>query len=386
MSNKFFFDVLLPRVVYLPYFVAKAVLLFMSPVHRLSGSQPAKTINSTLCIEAGVKGWESIEFKELYQSACEYLQPENVHQLIVHPEKNYIEQVSSALSTKRITHYLYDPRTGGSGFWLRLWQSLRLAILLQKHDVVPIVLMSDLSVRIQRSQGAIVSARRGLVVCFMSPRRTTSFFPHRRLIGPSLMPFSVKTKQMLDNLIEKRPRNSPAKTIFIGSLYEPRTTTLEKIRSGLAVRGFAFEIKGRIVGAARVTDHEYWATLCYSDIIVTTADQGIHYTTASGRMVQRGADRIDIPQLVYRYLEAIASGVLLAAPDVPSVRRYFTPGEHFISFDSPESAIEVISNFLENDMERLKIARQGKERADALISSRCFWMSVDNSLGSDSLI
>lgn len=386
MSNKFFFDVLLPRIVYLPYLAAKVVLLFMSLVHRLSGSQPAKTINSTLCIEAGVKGWESIEFKELYQSACEYLQPENVHQLIVHPEKNYIEQVSSALSTKSITHYLYDPRTGGSGFWLRLWQSLRLAILLQKYDVVPIVLLSDISLRISRAQSAIVSARKGVAISFMSSKCAASFFPHRRLIGPSLMPFSVKTKQMLDVFIEQRQQNMPAKAIFVGSLYEPRTTTLDKVRSGLAARGFAFEIQGRVVGSPRVSDYDYWTKLCYSDIVFTTAEQGIHYKTSSGRMVQRGADRIDISQLVYRYLEAIASGALLVAPDVPSVRRYFTPGEHFISFDSPESAIEVISHFLLNDMERLKIASQGKERADALITSRCFWMSVDNSLGSDSLI
>ena len=33
---------------------------------------------SELVISAGIRGWESIEFKELYASACEYLGDEAV--------------------------------------------------------------------------------------------------------------------------------------------------------------------------------------------------------------------------------------------------------------------------------------------------------------------
>lgn len=375
MINKVLKEVLLPRVVYLPYVVAKWILLIVSVVRRLTGSRVPRWSGSMLCIEAGVRGWESIEFKELYQSACEYMQPENVNQLIIQPEKDYLEQVASALSNHRITHYLYDPRTGSQKPWLGLWQSLRVAMLLQKRNVVPIVFLTDLSVRTWRSQSAVVSARRGVVVSFMSARRIGPIFPHRRLLGPSLMPFSVHTKQLLDTLIEQRPQNAPPKALFAGSLYEPRTTLLEKIRFGLAARGWEFDIKGRVIGSARVPDHEYWARLCYSDIVVTTADQ----------MIQAGTDWTHIPHLVYRYLEVLASGALLVAQDVPSIRRYFTPGEHFVSFDSSESAIEAISYFLENDTERLKIARQGKERANALIMSRCFWVSIDSALGSASM-
>lgn len=375
MINRTLKVVLLPRTVYLPYVFAKGILLLISVVQRLSGSRLQSGSDSTLCIEAGVRGWESIEFKELYQSACEYLQSENVHQLIIQPEKDYLKQVASVLSTNRITHYLYDPRTGSQMFWLGLWQSLRVAILFQKHNVVPIVFLTDLAVRTWRSQSAVVSARRGVVVSFMSARRVGAIFPHRRLLGPSLMPFSVHTKQLLDALIEQRPQNTPPKALFAGSLYDPRTTMLEKIRSGLAARGWEFDIKGRVIGSARVPDHEYWARLCYSDIVVTTADQ----------MIQSGTDWTHIPHLVYRYLEVLASGALLVAQDVPSVRRYFTPGEHFITFDSSEHAIEVISHFLKNDADRLRIAQQGRDRAGTLILSRCFWVSIDSALGSASM-
>lgn len=373
--NRILREILLPRVVFLPYLVARIVLFFTSVAHRLSACQLSGSANTTLCIQAGVRGWESIEFKELYQSACEYMQPENVDKLIIHPDVGYLKQVELALASKRITHYLYDPRTGSQDFWLGLWQSLMVAIYLQKYNVIPVVLLTDLSVRAWRSQSAVVSAQRGIVICFMSVKFIGKIFPHRRLLGPCLMPFSVQTKEMLDALIGRRPKSSSAKALFVGSLYEPRTAQLEEIRSSLARRGLLLEIKGRTIGSARYPDSEYWASLCFSDIVVTTA----------GQMTQKGTDWTDIPHLVYRYLEVLASGALLVAPDVPSVRRYFTPGEHFISFNSPNNAAAVIFYYLMNPAERLKIAGQGKARADALIAARSFWGLVDSALGADSL-
>jgi len=181
---------------------------------------------------------------------------------------------------------------------------------------------------------------------------------------------------MLDELIERRQKNEHATALFAGSLYKPRTTKLEQIRSGLASRGFVFDIKGRPMGSARVTDVEYWSRLCYSDIIVTTADQAIQDTN----------DWNHIHHLVYRYLEVLASGAMLVAQDVPGVNRYFTPGVHFVSYDTPENAVKVIAHYLHNDVERLRIAKQGKDRANELIASRVFWVIIDSVLSGDSLL
>ena len=333
---------------------------------------------SHLCIEAGVKGWESIEFKELYQSACEYLPPENVHRLIVQKDKNYLKQIAGILQSKPITHYLYDPRTDNSDvlLWRPLWQSFLVSLLFLKKGVVPIILLTDLSVRRWRSQSAIVSAKRGVVVTFMSPRRVAPIFPHRRLVGPSLMPFSVKTKQMLDALIVHRQIQNPSTAIFTGSLYEPRTTVLQKVKTGLSAKGFELVIKSRGNGGPRCSDKEYWERLCYSDIVFTTSDQAI----------QKGADWTDIPHLIYRYIEVLASGSLLVAQDVPSVHRYFIPSEHFVSYSTPEEAINVIAYYLTNNNERFEIARRGKDKADALILSRSFWLQVDSALGGSAML
>ena len=377
MIRDFYQQTILPRLCFFPYFATNIILSIIEGFYWFFRSRRRHAVETHLCIEAGVNGWKSIEFKELYQSSCEYLSPQNVHRLVVLPDQNYLRQIANLLQSEPITHYLYDPRTHNSNvfFWSALWQSLRVAILLAKHEIVPIILLTDLSVRAWRAQAAVVSARKGLVVCFMAPKCVGTIFPHRRLLGPCLMPFSVQTKEMLNNIIMHRRKNISPVAIFTGSLYEPRATKLEQIRTGLASQGVIFDIKGRQMGSERSSDEEYWSRLCYADIVVTTADQAI----------QSGTDWSHIPHLIYRYLEVLASGALLVAQDVPSVRRFFTPGIHFVSFDSSNDAIKVINHYMEHELERRLIAEEGHKRANALIDMRIFWVSVDSMLGSDSL-
>ena len=264
MIRKLYRYVILPRMCFVPYFFTKALLSVLALIYWVMRLSRKQRLETNLCIEAGVKGWDSIEFKELYQSACEYLPPKCVHRLVVLNDQSYLEQITKVIQSKTITHYVYDPRTNNADnlFWPVLWNCLRVSILLQKNGVVPIVLLTDLSLRIWRTQAAIVSARSGIVVCFISPKHVGQIFPHQRLLGPSLMPFSVQTVEKLNKLISLRQKNKTSKVLFTGSLYEPRTTKLGQIRAGLASRGINLEIKGRQMGSARIPDSDYWARLC----------------------------------------------------------------------------------------------------------------------------
>lgn len=340
-------------------------------VSARGGTRPA---TSVVCIEAGVRGWESIEFKELYASACEYLNPERVHKLVVDRETGYPAQVRRALRTCKPTHYVYDPRTGSQDWFRGLCEAFLVAISLRWHGVTPIVLLTDLSVRNWRAQSAVVSARSGVVVIFMSPRLVHPIFPHRRLVGPSLMPFSVKTLQSIDALQARRDNNAAPTAIFTGSLYEPRTTILKQVKEGLEARGQTFDVRGRILGSPRVPDADYWSGLCSASIVMTTANQ----------MTQGGTDWTWISHLLYRYLEATACGALLVAPAVPGVDRYFVPGEDFVPFTTASDAVDVIHNYLVDARARERIASKGRERAKALVNARTFWVSIDVALGKDS--
>jgi Glycosyl transferases group 1 len=379
MIKIFYTETILPRLCFIPFFVSRIILSIISVLYWKTNSRRPKGGESHLCIEAGIKGWDSIEFKEAFQSACEYMSPQNVHRLVLQPNQSYLKQIDEVLRQKPITHYLYDPRSNNSEvvFWGAVMRSFKVAMLLEKHGVVPIVALTDISRRAWRTQAAVVSARRGVVYTFISPRIIGPIFPHERLIGPFLMPFSTQTLRMLNSLIEKRPINRPPTARFTGSLYEPRTSMLEHIRAGLAVRGLDFEIKkkGGPSDTLRSSDLEYWSSMCNADIVVTTVAQ----------CYGKDKDWERESQLTYRVLEVLASGSLLVVQDMPGIRRYFVPGIHCITFNSAEGAIDEIAYYLGNEAARLKIARKGKERADDLINSRVFWAQIDAMLGENSI-
>lgn len=359
---------ILPRVVFIPFWIVK--FIFISFPDRKSNYD-----SSNVLIEAGVLGWQSIEFKEMYMSACEFLGPDKIFKLQVDKSASYTGQVKAALDKVQPTHYLYDPRTGNQSWYQGLIESLKIAFYLNLRGIVPIALLTDFSHRLWRTQSALVTAKRGVVITFLSARVGSPIFPHNRIVSPSLMPLSKQTMRYLSTLKEEKKSSAKNKAVFIGSLYEPRTTVLNEIKHHLEKKGFTLEILGRVFGAKRRPDSEYWSKLSHSDIILTTADQ------------------IDLPindwqwmkHLTYRYLEAIAAGTLLIAPEVPGIRRFFIPGEHFVSFNSPEHAAEVIEYYLSNETERTKIALQGEERAQKLVDLSIFWVCIDIGLGKFSL-
>ncbi len=374
IHKSLFKDILIPRVSFLAYWLTKIILL---PLRLFSPSTlNRETFTSTsVCIEAGAIGWQSIEFKELYATACEYLGTKRVFKLVIEKDKNYFEQVKNAVNEHKPTHYLYDPRTGNQNWFSAIIESFRIVILFYIRGIVPIVLLADYSYRTWRVQSVILTAVRGAVISFLAPSEGSPLFPHNRIVAPNLMPLSVATLSMIDTINDKRPKKLVKKALFVGSLYEPRTTFLNSVAEILKTKGLVLEIRGRVPGEPRKSDEEYWTILGHSAAIVTTAEQ-INLPINDWKW---------ITQLTYRYLETLASGTLLIAPEVPGVRRYFIPGEHFVSFNSVEEAAQVTEYYLLHEKERQKIAEQGRQRARNLIMSRIYWLSIDTVLGKDSL-
>lgn len=358
--------------IYFPYWISKFLLTIIS---LLRFGFYEKDRQTRLCIEAGIKGWESIEFKEYYQSAVEYLNESQVYKLELSSNENYYKKIKDHIISHQITHYFYDPRTGSQSLLRAIFESTRIAIVLSWYGVVPIALATDLSVRRWRYQVSIVTAVKGIVVCFMSVKKIHSMFPHERIIGPSLMPFSIKTKKTIETLINNKKINIIPKVIFSGSLYEPRTTILNKIQNGLKERGIKFEILGRNVGGPRVSDLDYWERFVNADIVLTTSDQ----------MIQSGTDLTEVPHLIYRYLEVLTCGSILVAQDVPAIRRFFIPGQDFIPFDSSQSAINEITKVFENRDRYNTLSKSGNKKACSLIDAKVFWILIDAKLGRHSL-
>ena len=368
---------LLARIPWLPFFAANLLVktLRLFPGFYLRAVRPIEQ-TSCLAIEAGPQGWTAIEFKELERSATEYFGASGFTKVIVDKSKPYLPQVEEVLLNSSVSHYFYDPRTGRQNPWSAISESLRIAILLARYRVVPVVYLTDLSVRVWRCQAAAVSAVSGAVITFMMPKRVQSIFPHRRLIGPCLMPFSIETLEYLERTrLDIIATDSIQRLVrFTGSLYEPRTTFLGRFKADLAKTGHHVELLGRELGSARVTDDEYWRRLSSAAIVITTSDQAI----------QSGTDLTWIPHLVYRYLEVLAAGSLLLASPVPGVSRYFEPGKHFVSYETLDDAVQKANYYLDHPQEAEKIRKAGQEKAALLIRMHSFWVQIDTALGSES--
>ena len=369
---------LLARLPYLFFVVAwiaiKIVRLIPFAVARPHSSAVSKT---SLIIEAGERGWASIEFKELYQSGVEFLGDDRVSKLVIDKSKPYFPQVRSAVIEQRPTHYLYDPRTGAQEYGKGLIESICLGFLFARHGVVPIVLLTDLSYRIWRCKSAAVSATSGVVVTFMAPKKVQPIFPHRRLAGPSLMPFSQKLLRELTAARKTLVKTGDIADVvrFTGSLYEPRTSFLNELEAKLKDEGIKLEILGRELGSQRVSDEEYWNRLASCRLVVTTAVQA----------AQPGIDWEWVPHLVYRYLEVMAAGNALLAPTVPCIERYFRAGVHYVPFDSLESAVSAASYYHKHPRQLEAIRKAGQKRATELIAVHSFWVQIDTALGYEAL-
>jgi hypothetical protein len=375
--KKFYKNKLLPRVIYIPYFIAVPMFWFVHALGKFN-----KIYNNTsnikkpmLCIEAGVRGWDIIEYKELYQSAIEYLGEKSVIKIEINQNLPYLLQIKNEIIKSKPTHYAYSPRTGGQNWITGLRDAVGVMLLLAWFRVVPIVFLTDLPIRLWRTQSAIVTIKKGLVVSLMAPNLVKSIFPHNRIIGPYLMPFSNNTLRSFEEIRKTNRYPRCLNTLFTGSLYEPRTTTLNLIKSGLEKRGFKFDIKGRELGGSRVIDEEYWWRLISAPIVVTTADQ----------IPQNGADWPWLPHFVYRYSEVLACGTLLLAPEIPGVIRYFSPGVHYVVINGVDDAINKIIYYTLNEKERNDIASCGKSRMEELVKSNSFWIGIDIALGKDSI-
>jgi hypothetical protein len=331
---------------------------------------------SLLAIESGKVGWTLIEYEELLASAFEYFGPSGVLKVCIEERKHYLRETYRVLRKSRITHYVYDPRTGAQTFGKGLFQSFVLIVLFAWFKVVPIARLSDMPVRKWRLQCAVVTAALGICTTLMEPSFLKYYFPHKRLVGPMMMALShgrvLRLHELRKSIVVPKKTNA----IFTGAMYEPRATILSEIREGLRSRGLDLELQVRNIGEERDSNDSYWQRLIDAEIVVTTADQSTGL----------GAEPIDLPHLVYRYTEVLASGSLLVAPIVPGVDEYFRPGVDFVSFQSVADAVDQISYYLGSESERRSIAESGSMRLLELVESHSFWKKIDLVLQDDGFI
>lgn len=361
------------------FFVSFALVLLLSklfyPLAAAVGRANDQHRPTQLIIGAGARGWDLIEYQEIFQSASEYCGVGSVSRLSFPKGSSTLKVFHGAIKDLRPSHYFFDPRSGSQNAFKGICEALIIGIVLSHYGVTPICSLTDFPVRTWRLQCAMVSARRGVVTTLMPPRLVSHLFPHRRLIGP--MPFPL-SKATFDRLSDSRPRNregSKKRAVFVGSLYEPRRSVIMALQELLRVDGIELEIVGRAPDGRRVSNDEYWRIIQRANLVISTSSQisGSH-TDIEGHN-----------HFIYKFIEATAAGSALAIEPAPGIEKFFTADVDYISYTSAEEGARKIRALWASPSRLEEIGRRGYEKAKVLVETQCFWTTVDAELGSQPL-
>lgn len=363
--------------------LARAGMFFLFNVSRLSTgifalrrnrrSPPEK---SKILLEAGGPGWAEPApgLLELEQSAADYLGPPAVVRLSVSGRRSYLAQVFRKLQEERPSHYFYDTRTGSQHPVWGSVQALVVAIFLAAFSVTPITILTNFPARRWRRQVAAVTASRGLILTLIPPAKIRGAFPHGRVLGPVFMPFSQKR---MNQIREQRPSGGSTGKLwsltFIGSVYEPRRSTIQDIQNEFAGSKVEFVVHERDPSAPKIDPQTYWGVLRQADFVFTTADH----------IEKPGADVGCPPHMVYRYTEALVAESCLVAPDLGTA---LVPWRHFIPFTTP-GELRATLELLAHTPEKIEaIRREGADFIRDRIVTHRWWQEVDEALGRDRLL
>lgn len=322
--------------------------------------------SSVICIESGVVGFTLIDVSELERSAIERYGSANVARSTVTDRRRYLRNARRSIDACSPKYYWVDPRSGSQQPVRAILQSLGLAVLLAWRRVTPVVWLTDAPHRRWRLQAEILTAGSGLILTLHPPKGFGVRFTHERVHGPLAMPMSQAT---MDRLAQAPgiETEGPPTAVFVGSLYEPRTSTIERVREALNRQGYVLEVHARAAEGPRIPDEEYWRRLSSAAVVYTTA----------AHAVEREADLVETPHLIYRYTEALAAGAPLVAPLVPGAEHLLEAGVHYADYGSEEEAVATIIRLLDDSSARQRLRDAGRRRIEQVNREQGVWQIIE---------
>ena len=343
--------------------------LWLGFVHVGARRRRTSEVASMLAIDSGEASWRFIDYQELLLSAVEFLGEGKVVQVVIKDRDHYFREVRSQTKDIELSHYFFDPRSLSYGC-VRSWvQVVVLSTYLAWRGITPIARLTDVHHRRWRAQTTFISSLSGVIIILMSPQRARELMVNGRLVGPLPMPVSKQTFDKLTLELREEVVN-PGSVLFIGALYEPRLTFLERVAELLLEDGIVMRQIVREAGGPRISNMEYWRSLAAAEVVFSTSEMSYG----------PGQDTVDEAHLIYRFMEAAVVGRPLVTRAVFGAENLFVPGVHFEAYTDPRSAANHIVALHNNHLQRELIGKSARERADQLIEKNFFWTEVNNAL------
>lgn len=356
-------------ITFIAFFGAKLTLVIPIIYSRRRDNRTKK-----IAIEAGILGMKSVFFEELVDSAKEFYGNSNVISFTISEENSYLKQNFRNIREMKPDLLIVDPRTGSQFLPLALTQTMAILIFSRIFNFTPIVILTDASVFMWRIQAVILTANKksnGVIITFLDFRKFNYLFPHKRIIGPSLIPISNKRITELEKsrkLFMAEDFEETRNISFLGSLYSKRKLFFEEINLVLAESSFDVKILFYEKNS-NLSSQDYWNFLIENPISITTT------------FIQRNSryyyDRSDINQMVFRISELLAVGNFFFCEYFPGVFEHFKDGQNICIYNNKEDLLEKIIYYFNNSEEMARVSKAGHDLYINLISNNFFWNEIE---------
>ena len=299
-------------------------------------------------------------FYELIETARDRYGPDAVNHLRVDSGSNgWQDAVVGAAKELNPSHILcqieIDP--DGSGEWtydillskLRKFWSGTFVMLL--YDSVYHLHLARLDRITRRDPSCLVAA---------IDRDVTGLYRgNAHCIGPLLLPISRRSIDLLDASTSTSGQSIDGDISFVGATYDYRAKLLDELTQ-VGIR----------VSANPQIDNE--GTSSYPSYIGALSASGSTLNFARAHI-------FNIPQLKCRVLEASAFGCVVFSDDEKLTGTYFTPGQEFVFFHSPED-LRMKLDYYKNHGEALEEIRVNARAKARVLASVSFWDEIDAGL------
>ncbi len=355
--------------------VYKIAVLIQSLIPTIQSTSKDKNI----VIEAGKNGWKSIFLGELFISAVESEEFDDVSKLCISSNSGYIKQNFKFLKSYKPKYFLFDIRTLQGNHIKRLIVAFYLVIIFKRFGIKPISILTDPSLRFDRILTIFITSTIGKIVTFIDYSLVSRFFYKSVVVGPILPPISMRTRNNLQEFMPRTLELSTNRNVsigFIGDLYESRLKLFREIEQEIIKRNlpldFIYLHKERDLDGTN-----YWNQILQFDLIITTTRQGIDHIKKYGKL-KKLADFTDINQIVFRITETLVANRVLICEKAPGIEKFFDEHNDLITFSSVNDLLIKLFYLLENRGELDSIRKSGFSKISLYMNEDYFWRKVIN--------
>jgi hypothetical protein len=334
-------------------------------------NRKAKDIGG-IVLETGIRAADSIYFTELYLSLCEFLDNRRkILKFIVLKRSQYLVEVLNFMRFSNIDFYVYDPRTGSQNKYIGLLQALILRFLFGYHQIIPIICLTDASIRQWRYQASLLAGNDGIIYTFLDPTQFGVLFRKINVVGPCFMPLSLETFNKLHKNFDYRFESNNI-IYFCGSIYEKRLDFFNTFDQVLKNNTNSVKLKID-AKSTNISSDRYWKNLMEYNLIIST--------TFQQPTPEYIYDKSEVDQFVFRITEVLACRRVLISTTAPGLNSFLIPGVDYVAI--PKDLNSGLNDLIEilNDEGKLKsIAINGNMKMLEYIANKVFWSQIDQRL------